>query len=61
VRAEIFGPVYVAYRISGSWKASSGLRKIDWSYQVDEDNFTAVFESKIISFCHIQTAGDFYR
>lgn len=44
IKFQEVGPVNARYRISGTGKASSGLRKIDWSYRVDDDNFTAVFE-----------------
>lgn len=31
------------FSISGSGKASSNMRKIDWKYKLDGDDFTAVF------------------
>ncbi len=34
------------FRISGSGKATSNIRKIDWIYKVDGDDFTAVFEKQ---------------
>ena len=44
IKYQEVGPLNARYRISGTGKASSGLRKIDWSYRVDNDDFTAVFE-----------------
>jgi hypothetical protein len=32
------------FKVSGSGKAASNNRKIDWSYNVDGENFTAVYE-----------------
>lgn len=32
------------FSVSGSGKASSNLRKIEWKYKVDGEDFTAIFE-----------------
>lgn len=34
------------FRISGRGTATSNLRKIDWEYSLDGDNYTALFEKE---------------
>jgi hypothetical protein len=35
-----------SYRISGNGNATSNLRRINWSYVIDTDDYTAVFEKQ---------------
>lgn len=35
-----------SFNISGSGTATSNLRRINWNYRIDSDNYTALFEKQ---------------